>query len=127
MQMNHINLAVTDVVAARTFLETYFGLRCVAAPAPDTIVLLTDEIGCMVALSNFKKSDVVAYPPTFHVGFMQPSREAVDAIHTRLSGDGIAVGPRKEFHGAWTFYFKAPGGFTIEVGHQYDFSGSLAA
>ena len=127
MRMNHINLAVPDVAATRAFLETYFGLRCVAAPAPDTIVVLADESGCIVALSNFKKGDAVVYPGVFHIGFMQSSREAVDALHARLSGDGIEVGPRKEFHGAWTFYFKAPGGFTIEVGHQPEMSGLLAA
>ena len=127
MQMNHVNLAVTDVSAARAFLETYFGLRCLVAPEPDTIVVLSDESGCIVALSNFKKGDAVVYPSGFHIGFMQPSREAVDAIHARLSGDGIAVGPCKEFHGAWTFYFKAPGGFTVEVGHQQAMDGVLAA
>ena len=127
MRMNHINLAVSDVPATRAFLETYFGLRCVAAPGPDTIVVLTDESDCIITLSNFKKSDAVVYPNAFHIGFMQPSREAVDAIHDRLARDGIEVGPCKTFHGAWTFYLKAPGGLTIEIGHQYAMPGALAA
>ena len=120
MRMNHINLAVPDVAQSRAFLESYFGLRCLAAPDPDTIVVLADEDGCIVSLSNFKKTDAVVYPNGFHIGFMQASRAAVDALHGRLEGDGHPVGPRKEFHGAWTFYFKAPGGFTIEVGHQFE-------
>ncbi len=127
MLMNHINLPVSDVPATRAFLETYFGLRCLAAPAPETIVVLADESDCIIALSNFKKGDAIVYPNGFHIGFMQPSREAVDAIHARLAGDGIEVGPRKTFHGAWTFYFKAPGGFTVEVGHQHETLGELVA
>ena len=26
--------------------------------------------------------------------------------------------PPHEFHGGWTFYFRAPGGFLVEVFHQ---------
>ena len=127
MRLNHINLAVSDVPAARAFLETHFALRCLGAANSETIVAMTDEGGSIITLSNFKKSEAVVYPGAFHVGFMQPTREAVDAIHARLAGDGIKVGPRKEFHGAWTFYFDAPGGFTVEVGHQYIALGELAA
>ena len=127
MRMNHINLAASDVPASRAFLETYFGLRCRAAPGPETIVVLTDDDDCLVTLSNFKKTDDVVYPGGFHIGFMQSSRAAVDAMHARLSGDGITVGPCKKFHGAWTFYVKAPGGFTVEVGHQETMFGDLAA
>jgi len=115
MRLNHINLAVPNVPQSRAFFETYFGLRCLMAPAPETLVVLADESDCVVTLSNFNKASDVSYPNAFHVGFIQPSREAVDVIHLRLQDDGHAVGPCKEFHGAWTFYFKAPGGFTIEV------------
>jgi catechol 2,3-dioxygenase-like lactoylglutathione lyase family enzyme len=30
-----------------------------------------------------------------------------------------AMEPPREFHGAWTFYFRAPGGFLVEVMHQH--------
>jgi hypothetical protein len=40
-------------------------------------------------------------------------------MHARLRDDGFDVGPPREFHGAWTFFFRAPGGFDIEVLHQY--------
>ncbi len=127
MRMNHINLAVSDVAESRAFLETYFGLRMLAAPDPDTLVVLVDESDCFVTLSNFKKTDEVVYPNGFHIGFMQTTREAVDAIFERLRGDGHHVGRPKEFHGAWTFYFKAPGGFTIEVGHQHEIPNARSA
>jgi lactoylglutathione lyase len=57
----------------------------------------------------------VRYPATFHIGFAQQSEEQVNEINRRLKGDGLDVPPPSKQHGAWTFYFQAPGGFTIEV------------
>lgn len=127
MRLNHINLPVSDVAKTRAFLEHYFDLRCLAEPDPDTVVVLADESQCIVTLSNFKRANEIVYPNGFHIGFMQRTREQVDAIFERLRGDGYEPGPRKHFHGAWTFYFKAPGGFTIEVGHQYELPSALSA
>ena len=55
------------------------------------------------------------YPATFHIGFIQPTEQHVDAINQRLRNDGFDVSLPSRQHGAWTFYFLAPGGFTIEV------------
>jgi catechol 2,3-dioxygenase-like lactoylglutathione lyase family enzyme len=57
----------------------------------------------------------VKYPSSFHIGFIQPSHERVNEINRRLRDDGFAVDPPAHLHGSWTFYFTAPGGFTIEV------------
>lgn len=117
MTLNHLNLTVPDVHATREFFETYFGFRCVAERGR-AIAVLTDEAGFVLALSNFDGAAEVRYPGAFHVGFMQEGRDRVDEIHQRLEADGYDVGPAKEFHGAWTFYFRAPGGFIVEVLHQ---------
>ena len=119
MVLNHLNLTVPDVSRTRAFFETYLGLRCVAERGRDSIAILTDDSGFILSLSNFEKVDEVAYPGAFHIGFMQPSRERVDEIYERLKSDGIATEPPREFHGAWTFYLRAPGGFLVEVGHQH--------
>lgn len=119
MVLNHLNLAVTDVPRARAFFETYFGLRCVAERGRDAIAILVDETGFVLSLSNFDRADSVEYPGAFHIGFMQESRERVDEIYRRLTADGFQAEPPKEFHGAWTFYFQAPGGFLVEVGYQH--------
>ena len=87
--------------------------------AATTLVVLVDESGFILALSNFDKAAKVEYPGTFHVGFMQQSREQVDEIYHRLKSDGLDVKTPKEFHGAWTFFFHAPGGFLVEVGYQH--------
>jgi hypothetical protein len=42
----------------------------------------------------------------------------VNEINRHLKEDGFEVNPPRKFHGAWTFYFRAPGGILIEVLHQ---------
>jgi lactoylglutathione lyase len=119
MRLNHVNLTVPDVSRTREFFETYFGLRCVAEKGRDALAVMVDESGFVLTLNNFGKTTKVEYPEAFHVGFMQESRERVDEIHARLKSGGFDVESPREFHGAWTFYFRAPGGFLVEVGHQH--------
>jgi lactoylglutathione lyase len=57
----------------------------------------------------------VKYPASFHIGFIQESKDRVNEINKRLKDDGYDVPPPSIQHGSWTFYFQAPGGFTIEV------------
>ena len=118
MRLNHLNLTVPDVAQTRAFFETYFGFRCVAETGRDTFAVLVDESGFIFSLNNLEKATEVTYPGAFHIGFMQENREQVDAIHARLKSDGFDVKTPKVFHGAWTFYFRAPGGFLVEVLHQ---------
>jgi catechol 2,3-dioxygenase-like lactoylglutathione lyase family enzyme len=119
MVLNHLNLTVPDVRQTREFFETYFGLRSILTRGRDTFALLTDESGFVLSLNNFDKATKVEYPGAFHIGFMQESRARVDEIYQSLKSAGFEVEPPKEFHGAWTFYFRAPGGFIVEVLHQY--------
>jgi len=110
MILNHINLSVTDVQAAKTFLETYFGLRELGGGSKNR-AFLRDDRG--LVLSLFKGKDV-KYPGTFHIGFIQDSEAKVDEVNRRLKADGFDVAPPERTH-AWTFYVEAPGGFTVEV------------
>jgi lactoylglutathione lyase len=119
MRLNHVNLTVPDVRATREFFETYFGLRCVAERGRDALAVLIDESGCVLTLNNFEKTAQVEYPGAFHIGFMQESRDRVDEIYQQLKSGGFDMDPPKEFHGAWTFYLRAPGNFLVEVGHQH--------
>jgi catechol 2,3-dioxygenase-like lactoylglutathione lyase family enzyme len=119
MALNHLNLTVPNVPQTRAFFETYFGFRHLAgAPRSDTFVVLVDESGFVLSLNNFTEAEEVAYPGAFHVGFRQDSREQVDAICQRLKAAGFGMKAPHEFHGGWTFYFRAPGGFLVEVFHQ---------
>lgn len=107
--MNHLNLAVTDVPAAMAFLEKYFGL--INQGADSRMGFLTDDNGSVLSLM---KATSPSYPASFHIGFIQESEEKVNEINARLRNDGFEVPVPKRAHG-WTFYFEAPGGFTIEV------------
>ena len=117
MALNHLNLTVPNVPQTRAFFEKYFGFRCVAEPESGLIVLV-DESGFILTLNNFDKAGEVVYPGAFHVGFRRDSREQVDTIHQRLKADGFDIKAPHQFHGAWTFYLRAPGGFLVEVFHQ---------
>jgi catechol-2,3-dioxygenase len=80
--------------------------------ASERMAFLTDEQGMI--LSMFSAPEV-HYPGTFHIGFGQDTPEKVDEINRRLRADGYDVEAPSRQHGSWTFYFKAPGGFTVEV------------
>ncbi len=119
MRLNHLNLTVPNVSASRAFFEKYFGIRCIAERGRDTIAIMLDESGFVFSLSNFEKATEVAYPGAFHIGFMQDSAQRVDEIYAQMKADGIVAEPPREFHGAWTFYVRDPGGIVVEVGHQH--------
>jgi catechol-2,3-dioxygenase len=50
MKLNHLDLQVSNVQAARHFFETFFGLRCSHARAE--LVILEDKAGFVLAVSN---------------------------------------------------------------------------
>src|SRR5262245_50519107 len=114
MKLNHLNLTVTDVPAAQEFLERYFGLPFMGGN--NNLALLSDDNGLILTLTSMKlgKETEVRYPASFHIGFAQESEEQVNEIYRRLREDGFEVPPPSRQHGSWTFYFQAPGGFTIE-------------
>lgn len=113
MKLNHLNLTVTDVLAARDFLERYFGLRRMGGNAG--MAFLSDDDGFVLTLMKAGRATEVTYPGNFHVGFFVESDEIVDEINRRLKDDGFDVAPPKRYH-AYTFYVEAPGGFTVELG-----------
>lgn len=114
MKLNHLNLTVTDVRAASTFLETYFGLTSMGGNAG--MAFLSDDDGFVLSLMKPDRTTTVAYPGTFHVGFFVEGEETVNTIHRRLTEDGYdAPAPERNNH-AYGFYIEAPGGFTVELG-----------
>jgi lactoylglutathione lyase len=116
MKLNHLNLTVSDVPAAHRFLEKYFGLRSWHGAEPrEAMSFLSDDNGMLLALFRSRQGAPARYPAGFHIGFMQDSEEQVDRINQRLREDGYPVPRPARLHGSWTFYFEAPGGFTVEV------------
>ena len=116
MKLNHLNLTVSDVPEAHHFLEKYFGLKGYDGMRPrEAMSFLSDDSGMLLALFRTSSGSGVKYPPGFHIGFIQDSEEAVNEINQRLRDDGYEVPKPARLHGSWTFYFQAPGGFTVEV------------
>jgi catechol-2,3-dioxygenase len=115
MTLNHLNLTVTNVRESCKFLEKYFGLQ--GKGGNNNIAFLSDDNGMVLTLTSMKlgRESEVKYPASFHIGFIQESEERVNEINKQLSEDGFDVPPPSRQHGSWTFYFLAPGGFTIEV------------
>jgi catechol 2,3-dioxygenase-like lactoylglutathione lyase family enzyme len=110
LKLNHLNLTVTDVNAAREFLEKYFELQT-RHTRGNSFAVLFDDVGLVLTLMKGTEAN---YPNTFHIGFIQESEEHVNAINQRMKEDGFDVKPPVRSH-AWTFYVEAPGGFTVEV------------
>lgn len=116
MKLNHLNLTVDDAAETAAFLEKYFGMRPPeGVKVSKTFAVLFDEDGFVLTLIRGKRGEAISYPDYFHIGFIQPTEERVNEIHAQLKEDGFDVPPPARLHDSWTFYFKAPGGFTIEV------------
>ena len=114
MKINHLNLTVINPAETQEFLVKYFGLKPMGK-ASKNMAFLSDDNGMVLSLMNSGKDPEVKYPATFHIGFIQESEQRVEQINQHLKADGFDVPPPSRQHGSWTFYFQAPGGFTIEV------------
>ena len=108
-----MNLTVDDVAAARAFLEKHFGMRPHGEGQKNFDVPFDDD-DLVLTLIGVGRSKQVSYPKTFHIGFIQPTEADVDEVN-RIREDGYDVESPSRQRGAWTFYFEAPGGFTVEV------------
>ena len=110
MKLNHINIAVKDVVTTKEFLENILvKMYCFRG---NMFTALNDDDGL---LFNLIKDENASYPDTFHIGFPQEDEESVDRIYETLKEDGFEVWEPALAHGSYTFYFKSPGEFTIEI------------
>ncbi|MBC7813331.1 MAG: VOC family protein [Burkholderiales bacterium] len=115
MILNHMNLTVTDVMAAENFLVKYFDMQAYEGEDQrDNFRFLFDDNGFVLTLMQGSRKTEVKYAANFHIGFGQPSEERVNEINQRLKDDNFDVQPPQRWH-AWTFYVEAPGGFTVEV------------
>lgn len=125
MILDHLNLYVSDVPANMALFEEFLGFKRVypypaPPPAPNAAVLADDAGSQLVLINMKKKEETFSYPDlyTFHIGFSQKSREVVNEIHKKLTAAGFQTQAPRAFHGSWTFYFKAPAGFFIEIFHN---------
>lgn len=115
MRLNHIDLQVSDVSAARHFFETHFGLRC-TFQRREELAILEDDAGLVLGVSNLLNSPPPLYPPDFHIGFILSSEAEVRLVYDRLAGGGVEV-KTPVSRGGPNVYFMCvgPDGLGIEV------------
>ena len=90
MNLNHLDLQVTDVERARRFFEDHFGLRLVHQ-RKDQLAILEDQAGFSLGVSNLYGSASPAYPPDFHIGFILETEAEVRTSYDRLRAAGVPI------------------------------------
>ena len=90
MILNHVDLQVSKVSAARAFFERHFGLRCTYQRAGQ-IALLEDDAGFCFGVSNLRNGPPPVYPPDFHLGFVLKDAQDVREIYSRIKEAGVAI------------------------------------
>ena len=90
MKLNHLDLQVSNVDAAREFFERFFGLRC-KYQRQTQIAIFEHEDGFEFAISNLFNSPPPVYPPDFHLGFALERPSDVRDVYERLKASGIGM------------------------------------
>ena len=117
--LNHTNLTSYNVPALKEFFCRVFDFQ-VLDERGDKLAVLRNSDGFLLTLMYDKRmSPEQGYPGMFHVGFLQPTQQAVDLMHEALSARSyMAPKPTKLQRGgsaAYGFYYQAPGGVMVEV------------
>lgn len=117
MQLNHLNLVVSDLAAARAFFIDLFDFQLLVQHG-EAIAILSDGQGFILALSDAARFGEAhpTYPKNFHVGFLLDQPTEVDQAYDRVVASGItpAHTPRTQ-HGSYGFYFTALNGMLFEI------------
>lgn len=115
MKLNHVDLQVSDVQAAREFFERHFGLRCTYQRG-NQIALLRDDAGLELGVSNLRGSAAPAYPQDFHVGFVLERARDVRGAYDRLKAAGVPIKMEPREGGPNLFFVcEGPDRIPIEV------------
>ena len=117
--LNHTNLTTYNVPALKEFFCWIFDFQIVDERG-DKLAVLRNSDGFVLTLMYDKRmTPELGYPGLFHVGFLQPTRQAVDRMHEALSARHyVAPKPAKLQRGGpatYGFYCEAPGGVLVEV------------
>jgi catechol 2,3-dioxygenase-like lactoylglutathione lyase family enzyme len=119
MNLNHLNLTVPNVAAARSFFERHFNFKCVDVKGDNMLVVLNDDNGFIFTLMSetFNKNGLCNYPQNFHFGFILDSKEEVSNLYEQLKGQGVHLENEPgKIRNSFGFYFYFDNLF-IEIGH----------
>ena len=118
MNLNHLNLVVTDLEATGKLFVDLFGLTP-QGTVGTALAMYRGDNGFSLVLSaadRFAK-DSLHYPPAFHIGFIVDDPHEVDRIHEQVIAYGLSPNhaPRRQ-HGSYGFYVLVLDEFLIEIG-----------
>ncbi|MGY0034925.1 VOC family protein [Pedobacter sp. NJ-S-72] len=109
MNLNHINLSIPDVPAARDFFETNLNFQCTDLKLNDTLSVLKGENGFILVLMNerLNQDGNHAYPDSFHIGFYLKDEEEVLSMFEKLKAAGVLLEQEpQKIRKVFGFYFK---------------------
>lgn len=119
MNLNHINLVVSDVTAAVELFETYFNFNCIEIKGDNIVAILKGVNGFTLVIMK-DKYGTATYPDAFHIGFMMDSELEVTETYQLLKNGSVAVGQApSKIRDSFGFYFSYDN-IMIEVGHYLD-------
>jgi catechol 2,3-dioxygenase-like lactoylglutathione lyase family enzyme len=108
MKLNHVNLSVQDVPAARSFFEQYMKFESADSKPNDSLAVLNGTDGFVLVLMNesMNKQGNTSYPDAFHVGFFLGNEAEVITLYDELQKGGITVGEAPQrIRKTFGFYF----------------------
>jgi len=115
VKLNHVDLQVSNVDAAREFFEKHFGLHSTYQRAGQ-LALLKDDAGLELGVSNLRGLPPPAYPADFHVGFVLDRADDVRNIYERLRDGGVRIKMDLREGGPNLFFMcEGPDGIPIEI------------
>lgn len=109
IRLNHLDLHVPDVAATRDVLVSAFGLIEIETRGVNGLAILRDHAGLELVISRpiekFGGADSASVGRnTYHIGFILPSREAVDEQFERAKSAGCGSGNRLRRCGAGGYF-----------------------
>ena len=117
--LNHTNLTTYNVPALKEFFCSIFDFQILEERAGKLAVLRNSDGFVLTLMHDKRMTPEQGYPGLFHVGFLQPTKQAVNLVHENLSSRHyVAPPPAKLQRGGpptYGFYYEAPGGVLVEV------------
>ena len=117
--LNHTNLTTYNVPALKDFFCSVFDFHLLDERSDKLAVLRNSEGFLLTLMYDKHMTPEKGYPGYFHVGFLQPTQDAVDELHEALTAQSyVAPKPAKLQRGGpptYGFYYEAPGGVVVEV------------
>lgn len=117
--LNHTNLTTYNVPALAEFFCSVFDFHSIEERNNKFAVLRNSDGFLLTLMYDKRMTPKQGYPGLFHVGFLQPTQQAVDRKYEALSARSYSAPvPAKLQRGGpptYGFYCEAPGGVLVEV------------